>query len=92
MADLDAPMPPRQRQALLQSSFPDWMVWYVARAVGGFTWCARRQDEPDLTNTLTTDTAANLADLIEQAQAGDAVHRTHILGPGTPRSKTRGSG
>jgi hypothetical protein len=31
--------------AALERDWPDWQVWYVPRAVGGTTWCARRWDE-----------------------------------------------
>jgi hypothetical protein len=30
--------------ARLEADFPDWQVWYVPRALGGTTWCARRWD------------------------------------------------
>ena len=30
--------------AALERDWPDWQVWYVPRAVGGMTWCARRWD------------------------------------------------
>jgi hypothetical protein len=79
MTDLDAPMPPRQRQALLQARFPNWEIWYVPKALGGFTWCARRHGEANLLNTLTADRASRLAELIEQAQAGDAFHAPDVF-------------
>jgi hypothetical protein len=41
----DIPMPPRQRQALLQQHYPGWEIWYVPRALGGFIWCARRDPQ-----------------------------------------------
>jgi hypothetical protein len=31
--------------AALERDWPDWQVWYVPRAVGGMTWCARRWDD-----------------------------------------------
>jgi hypothetical protein len=31
--------------ARLEAAWPGWQVWYVPRAVGGMTWCARRWDE-----------------------------------------------
>jgi hypothetical protein len=31
--------------ARLESDWPDYQVWYVPKAVGGTTWCARRWDE-----------------------------------------------
>lgn len=74
MTDFEAPMSPRQRQALLQSRFPDWEVWYVPLALGGFTWCARRRDETNLRNTLTADSASRLAADIEREQADRAEH------------------
>lgn len=30
--------------AQLEADWPNWQVWYVPRAVGGMTWCARRWD------------------------------------------------
>jgi len=30
--------------AQLEADWPDWQVWYVPKAVGGMTWCARRWD------------------------------------------------
>ena len=69
MTDLDAPMSPRQRQAVLQARFPDWDTWYVPLALGGFTWCARRRDETNLLNTLHADSASRLAADIEREQS-----------------------
>jgi hypothetical protein len=31
--------------ARLESDWPDYQMWYVPKAVGGTTWCARRWDE-----------------------------------------------
>ena len=31
--------------AELERDWPDWQIWYVPRAIGGMTWCARRWDD-----------------------------------------------
>ena len=70
VTDFDAPMSPRQRQALLQDRFPDFEIWYVPKAVGGgFTWCGRRRGEANLLNTLHADKPGELAGIIEQELA-----------------------
>lgn len=60
---------PRQHLADLQARFPTYEIWYVPLALGGFTWCARRQDETNLLNTLHADKPGELADMIEQELA-----------------------
>jgi hypothetical protein len=30
--------------ARLEAAWPEYQVWYVPKAVGGLTWCARRWD------------------------------------------------
>jgi hypothetical protein len=65
----DAPMPPRQRQALLQEHYPDYEIWYVPRALGGMTWCARR--DPQDTNPIRAELPSELAEAIEVEIAGE---------------------
>jgi hypothetical protein len=31
--------------ARLESDWPGYQFWYVPKAVGGFIWCARREDD-----------------------------------------------
>jgi hypothetical protein len=50
----------------LERDWPYWQVWYVPRAVGGMTWCARRRDGNG--QVLNTGSADDLADAIEQAE------------------------
>ena len=68
MTDFGDPMSPRQRQALLQAEFPAWEIWYVPLALGGMTWCARRYGDL-LRNVIHADTAAHLAEYVQEAQA-----------------------
>ena len=42
--------------ARLESDWPDYQAWYVPKAVGGTTWCARRWDETgDVINADSPD-------------------------------------
>jgi hypothetical protein len=42
--------------ARLESDWPDYQGWYVPKAVGGTTWCARRWDETgDVINADSPD-------------------------------------
>lgn len=54
-------------RALLQENFSDWEIWYVPRALGGMTWCARR--DPHDINPLHADRPSELAEAIEAAIA-----------------------
>jgi hypothetical protein len=33
--------------AELERDWPDWQIWYVPKAIGGMTWCARRWDDEE---------------------------------------------
>lgn len=33
-----------ESETLLRERFPEWEIWLVPLAVGGFRWCARRHD------------------------------------------------
>ena len=50
--------------AALERDWPGWQVWYVPKAVGGITWCARRWD--DESNVLNADSADDLTELLEE--------------------------
>jgi hypothetical protein len=50
--------------AALERDWPGWQVWYVPKAVGGITWCARRWD--DESNVLNADSADELTELLEE--------------------------
>jgi hypothetical protein len=42
--------------ARLERDWPDYQVWYVPKAIGGMTWCARRWDETgDVINATSPD-------------------------------------
>jgi hypothetical protein len=42
--------------ARLERDWPDYQLWYVPKAVGGITWCARRLDETgDVINATSPD-------------------------------------
>ena len=52
--------------ARLESDLPDYQVWYVPKAVGGTTWCARRWDETgDVINADSPDELVALIRLRE---------------------------
>jgi hypothetical protein len=53
--------------AALEHNWPDWQVWYVPKAIGGMTWCARRWD--DEKHVLNADSPEELVELLE-AEAG----------------------
>jgi len=52
--------------AVLERDWPDYQVWYVPKAVGGTTWCARRWDGSG--DTLNADSPEHLAEYLEEAQ------------------------
>ncbi len=58
---------PRGEQvSQLERDFPSHQVWYVPAAVGPYTWCARRWDDPaDTPHTLHATSAAELAELLK---------------------------
>ena len=49
--------------AALERDWPDWQVWYVPKAIGGITWCARRWD--DEKHVLNADSADELEGMLE---------------------------
>jgi hypothetical protein len=45
--------------AALERDHPDWHVWIVPKAVGGYIWCAyRRDDERQVLNADSPDELA----------------------------------
>ncbi len=53
--------------AALERDWPDWQVWYVPKAIGGMTWCARRWDGSG--RVVNADSPNGLVELLE-AEAG----------------------
>jgi hypothetical protein len=49
--------------AALERDWPGWQVWYVPRAVGGMTWCARRWDGTG--QVLSADSPDELAEYLD---------------------------
>ena len=79
-SDFGAPMPPRQRQAMLQEHYPNYEIWYVPKALGGMTWCARR--DPADTHPITADLPSELAKAIEaELEAPEGVTRGGVCNP-----------
>jgi hypothetical protein len=54
--------------ARLEATWPKWQIWYVPRAVGGMTWCARRWD--DEKRVLNADSPDELADYLAAKGTG----------------------
>jgi hypothetical protein len=75
----DSPMSPRLRQEMLQKLYPEWEIWFVPRALGGFTWCARR--DPRDIHPFNADLPRELAEYIEEAEKAD--RHNPALGPET---------
>ena len=55
-------------RAELEREFPAWLVWIVWHAVGGQTWCARREGED--TAALNAPGPGELAELLRSAGQG----------------------
>jgi hypothetical protein len=51
----------------LERDWPDWQVWYVPRALGGMTWCARRWDGTG--RVLNAESADELMEYLEEQAA-----------------------
>ena len=50
--------------AQLEGDWPGYQVWYVPKAVGGITWCARRWD--DEKHVLNADSPGELEQQLEE--------------------------
>jgi hypothetical protein len=48
--------------ARLEADWPDYQVWYVPKAIGGITWCARRWDET--ADVISADSPEDLEALL----------------------------
>jgi hypothetical protein len=54
--------------AALERDWPNWQVWYVPKAIGGMTWCARRWDGQG--ELLNADSPDELADYLAAEETG----------------------
>lgn len=55
--------------AALEAAWPDWQIWVIRPLVGGPVWCARLRDAGLPIRALHASRPAELAELIEQAEA-----------------------